>query len=65
MEALFERPAVLVLAVVMLVLFGAKRLPDLARGVGQSMRILKSETRILRGEAADGAEPAGADTPRA
>ncbi|MGW2542754.1 Sec-independent protein translocase subunit TatA, partial [Kitasatospora sp. NPDC001574] len=36
----------LVLAVVML-LFGSKKLPDLARGLGRSMRILKAETRAL------------------
>ncbi|MFB8239569.1 Sec-independent protein translocase subunit TatA [Kitasatospora purpeofusca] len=28
-------------------LFGSKRLPDLARGLGRSMRILKAETRAL------------------
>ncbi|WP_028924135.1 Sec-independent protein translocase subunit TatA [Pseudonocardia acaciae] len=36
----------IVLAVVVL-LFGAKRLPELARGVGRSARILKSETSGL------------------
>ncbi|MBV7699430.1 Sec-independent protein translocase subunit TatA [Streptomyces sp. TRM70350] len=29
------------------VLFGHKRLPDAARGVGRSLRILKAETRAL------------------
>lgn len=38
---------VLVLLVVML-LFGAKRLPDSARSLGRSMRILKAETRGMR-----------------
>ena len=33
----------LVLAVVFLVLFGSKRLPDSARSLGQSLRIFKSE----------------------
>ena len=28
-------------------LFGAKKLPDLARGVGRSLRIFKSETKGL------------------
>ncbi|MGV9266937.1 Sec-independent protein translocase subunit TatA [Kitasatospora sp. NPDC003701] len=36
----------LVVAVVAL-LFGSKKLPDLARGLGRSMRILKAETRAL------------------
>jgi sec-independent protein translocase protein TatA len=38
---------VLVLLVVM-VLFGAKRLPDSARSLGRSMRILKAETKGMR-----------------
>ncbi|MET8685785.1 Sec-independent protein translocase subunit TatA [Streptomyces sp. NPDC004732] len=39
---------ILVLAIV--VLFGSKKLPDAARSVGKSLRILKSETRALRDE---------------
>lgn len=35
---------ILVLAVVVL-MFGSKKLPELARGVGQSLRILKTELR--------------------
>lgn len=34
--------------VVILLLFGAKRLPDTARSLGRSMRILKAETKGLR-----------------
>ena len=45
----------LILAAVVLVLFGAKRLPDSARSLGRAMRIFKSETRGLReGEEAEG-----------
>ena len=40
----------LILAAVILVLFGAKRLPDSARSLGRAMRIFKSETRGLHGE---------------
>lgn len=43
---------VLILLVVM-VLFGAKRLPDSARSLGRSMRILKAETKGLREDDAD------------
>ncbi|MEU6824431.1 Sec-independent protein translocase subunit TatA [Streptomyces atriruber] len=39
---------IVVLAIV--VLFGSKRLPDAARSVGKSLRILKSETRALKDE---------------
>ena len=38
---------ILVLVVVLILLFGAKRLPDAARSLGRSMRILKAETRGL------------------
>jgi sec-independent protein translocase protein TatA len=40
----------LILAAVVLVLFGAKRLPDSARSLGRAMRIFKSETSGLRGD---------------
>jgi sec-independent protein translocase protein TatA len=36
-----------VLVVLLVLLFGAKRLPDAARSLGRSMRILKAETRGL------------------
>jgi sec-independent protein translocase protein TatA len=38
----------LILAAVILVLFGAKRLPDSARSLGRAMRIFKAETHGLR-----------------
>lgn len=37
----------LILAIIVLV-FGAAKLPDLARGTGQALRIFKAETRGLR-----------------
>ncbi|MEV0647224.1 Sec-independent protein translocase subunit TatA [Phytomonospora sp. NPDC050363] len=40
-----------VLVVVLILLFGAKKLPDAARGLGRSLRILKAETKNLRDEA--------------
>jgi sec-independent protein translocase protein TatA len=40
----------LIILLLILVLFGAKRLPDAARGLGRSMRILKAETKGLRDE---------------
>lgn len=39
-----------ILLVVMVVLFGAKRLPDAARSLGKSLRIFKSEVRELHNE---------------
>jgi len=38
---------VIVLLVVVLLLFGARRLPDLAKSVGQSMKIFKNEVKDL------------------
>jgi sec-independent protein translocase protein TatA len=38
---------ILVIVLVVLLLFGSKRLPDLARSLGRSMRIIKAETRTL------------------
>jgi sec-independent protein translocase protein TatA len=38
---------IIVLAVVLILLFGAKRLPDAARSLGRSLRIIKAETRGL------------------
>ncbi|HEV2087165.1 MAG TPA: Sec-independent protein translocase subunit TatA [Cryptosporangiaceae bacterium] len=38
---------IVVLVVLLLLLFGAKRLPDAARGLGRSLRIFKSETKGL------------------
>ncbi|MDD7941507.1 Sec-independent protein translocase subunit TatA [Actinomycetospora lutea] len=37
----------LIILVVLLLLFGAKRLPDAARGIGRSLRIFKAETSAL------------------
>ncbi|MFI1585387.1 Sec-independent protein translocase subunit TatA [Embleya sp. NPDC020630] len=38
----------LVLAIVVIVLFGSRKLPDTARALGRSMRILKSEAKAMR-----------------
>ncbi len=46
----------LIIVALVLLLFGAKRLPDAARGLGRSLRIFKAETKGLRDEAADVAE---------
>ena len=46
-------PELLILVLVVVLLFGAKRLPDAARSVGRSLRIFKAETKgLVDGEAA-------------
>ncbi|MFE2728633.1 Sec-independent protein translocase subunit TatA [Kitasatospora sp. NPDC059327] len=58
---------IVVLAVIVL-LFGSKKLPEAARGLGKSLRILKAETRALHddtppdtpAETAQAAQPAQA-----
>jgi sec-independent protein translocase protein TatA len=45
---LFDSPwKILIVAVVLIVLFGSKKLPDAARSLGRSMRILKAEVQDL------------------
>ncbi|MFC8721590.1 twin-arginine translocase TatA/TatE family subunit [Kitasatospora sp. NPDC057198] len=46
-------------------LFGGKRLPDAARALGRSLRILKSEGRALRQEFDSGREGAAPAAPPA
>ena len=43
-----EPSHILILLLVVLVLFGAKRLPDSARSLGTSMRIFKSELKEMK-----------------
>ncbi|MFF4185349.1 Sec-independent protein translocase subunit TatA [Streptomyces sp. NPDC001691] len=38
----------LILVAVIVLLFGSKKLPDAARALGKSMRILKSETKAMK-----------------
>ena len=54
-------PELLVLVLIILLLFGAKRLPDVARGLGRSLRIFKAETTDLQAGDAE----AGTDAPPA
>ena len=50
---LFDSPwKILIVAVVIIVLFGSRKLPGAARSLGQSMRILKKEVQGLHEELA-------------
>jgi sec-independent protein translocase protein TatA len=53
---LFDSPLkIAIIAVLILVLFGSKKLPGAARSLGQSMRILKKEVSGLHEESTDSA----------
>ncbi|MFF7597176.1 Sec-independent protein translocase subunit TatA [Streptomyces mirabilis] len=52
----------LIVAIVIIVLFGSKKLPDTARALGKSMRILKSETSAMKHD--DTAPPTVSAAPR-
>lgn len=43
-------PEIILIIVVILLLFGATKLPELARSVGRSMRIFKSEVNEMNNE---------------
>ena len=47
MPFLREPSHILLLLIVLVILFGAKRLPDSARSLGRSMRIFKSEMKEM------------------
>lgn len=55
----------LIIIALILLLFGAKRLPDAARGLGRSLRIFKAETKGLTDGSGSSAQlPSGdASTP--
>jgi len=55
---LFDSPwKILIVAVVIIVLFGSKKLPGAARSLGQSMRILKREVSDLHHDEEPGSAP--------
>lgn len=54
---LFRNPVILlVLILLAFLLFGANKLPKMARNMGQSMRILKSEVKEMKSENKGGSQ---------
>lgn len=53
----------IIIAVLLVILFGWKKLPDAARSVGRSMRIFKSEVSEMKNDGKDAKpSPAATDT---
>ncbi|GAA3102204.1 Sec-independent protein translocase subunit TatA [Streptosporangium carneum] len=48
----------IIIGLILVLLFGAKKLPEAARGLGRSLRIFKSETSKLRDDEETGAPAA-------
>ncbi|MEU9121250.1 Sec-independent protein translocase subunit TatA [Streptomyces sp. NPDC048506] len=58
----FEPWHLILIIAVLVLLFGSKKLPDMARGLGRSMRILKSEAKALKDEGSAEAPRTGSAT---
>ena len=62
---LFDSPwKIAIIAVLIIVLFGTKKLPGAARSLGQSMRILKREVQGLHEDEKDEPAPSGTAAPQ-
>jgi sec-independent protein translocase protein TatA len=53
---------ILILVLVVLILFGWKKLPDVARSLGRSMRIFKSEVEEMKNDGKTPPSAASSDT---
>jgi sec-independent protein translocase protein TatA len=59
----FGWPHLLIILAVILLLFGAAKLPALAKSLGQSARVFKGEMKAMKNEdATDAADPASPTT---
>lgn len=53
----------IIILVIVLLLFGGKKLPDAARGLGRSLRIFKAETKGMADDDAQAIEASGQSRP--
>ena len=58
----FGWPHLLIILAVILLLFGAAKLPALAKSLGQSARVFKGEMKAMKNDDASPAEPTSAPT---
>ena len=61
-KGLFEGWHIVILILVVVIVFGWKRLPDAARGLGRSMRIFKSEVDEMKKDGKTTPSAASSDT---
>ena len=54
-----------IVALVVIILFGSKKLPDAARGLGRSLRIFKSEVKEMQNDGNPAPSPAAQPAPAA
>ena len=53
----FGPPEIIIIAVLLIVIFGWKRLPDAARSLGRSARVFKSEVDEMKNDGKDKKSP--------
>jgi sec-independent protein translocase protein TatA len=63
LDGLFTGPHLIIVLVVVILLFGATRLPALAKAVGQSARIFKSEVKGMKDDDTKTESTAKSDAP--
>jgi sec-independent protein translocase protein TatA len=55
-------PEIIVIGLIVVMLFGADKIPEIARGLGKGMRQLKDATNDIKKEITDSADKQGLDT---
>jgi sec-independent protein translocase protein TatA len=57
-------PEIILIIVVLVLLFGARKLPDLARGSGRALRIFKAETKGLTDDDEEASDESKSQAPQ-
>jgi len=55
-------PEIIVIMLIVVMLFGANKIPEIARGLGKGMRQIKDATNDIKREIKDSAKDQGIDT---
>lgn len=55
-------PEIFIIILIVVMLFGADKIPEIARGLGKTMRQVKDATNDIKREIKDSAEKQGIDT---